>query len=62
MYQRPMQVPVEEARRLLKTYRGDDAGMLTSLIRNLGDNVVGTLCVACAGTGILYTLIYNEPV
>ena len=31
------------------------------LIRNLGDSVVGTLCVTCGGTGVAFTLIYDEP-
>ena len=61
MYKRPMRVPVAEAQWLLKNYRGDDGGALTMLIRNLGNSVVGTICGTCAGTGVEYTLSYDEP-
>ena len=61
MYKRPMQVPVEEARHLLLFYKGDDAGAMTMLVRNLGDTVVGTICPSCGGGGEI-VLTFGDPI
>lgn len=62
MYNRPMQVSPEEARRLLRTYKGRDAGGMTMLVRNLEGRVGTASCSTCGGGGTAFTLIFGDPI